>query len=120
MVKRRELHSTLKQLARFSDTITLPSEENNEDNGRSCHGEKPRNISVMMILNEVEQMSMNGGVKKAGKLMKKQQPEFILLAENGKNCKKVITAFLKIFTSNPEKNNSDGYDLCWLKPDKPV
>jgi len=59
----------------------------------------PRRMAVMMVLNEVSPTSMNGGGAKV-RSVKRSKPEFLLVSDNRKDCKKVMGAFCECFSSN--------------------
>ena len=67
----------MKQFARYNDTVTTNRDDDDENEGK-----KPRNIAIMMVLNEVSETSMNGGGAKEKGCAKRRKPEFLLLSDN--------------------------------------
>ena len=73
VLARKELRTTLSQFATFSDTVTL--EKDIDENGEEDQS-KPRNVGLMMILNEVAETSVNGGGAREKCKAKRSKPEF--------------------------------------------
>ena len=97
----------MKQFAKYSDTVTIKRGED------ECV--KPRNIALMMVLNDVEESSMNGGGAKEKGCAKRCKPEFLLLSDNKKDCKKIMSVFSEIFTTKENMNKKDNYDFHWFQ-----
>ena len=104
----------MKQFASFSDTVTI-----DESNEKEINDGMPRNVAVMMILNEVADSSMNGGGAKEKTFARKSKPQFILISDSRQNCKKVMCAFSEIFTTKVESTNKKNkYEVTLLQQDE--
>ena len=107
------LHQAMAKSSKHSDSVTM--DMMTKDGGCDNNKYNPRNIDIMMVLNDVSETSMNReGAKEKG-CAKRRKPEFLLLSENKMGCKKFMTVFSEIFTTNQEKNKKDNYDLLWFK-----
>ena len=99
------LHQLMKAYGKYNDTVTMDSDG---------EGNKSRNIAVLMVLNEVSETSMNGGGSKDFDCARREKPEFLLFSNNKKDCKKVMSAFSDIYTTDKEKNKKEWYCmLCY-------
>ena len=119
MMGRRALQKAIKEFAIFSDLVTLRRQ--NERLGDSDDEEadmKPKNAAVMMIMNEVAQTSISGGGPRERGVSRRAKPEFILISDNMKDCKRIMTAFGEIVTNDEAVNKKDNYDWNWLHQHK--
>ena len=58
---------------------------------------------------------MNGGGAKEYGCARREKPEFLLFSNNKKDCKKVMSAFSDIYTTNVDKNKKGQYDYHWFQ-----
>ena len=100
------LHQLMRAYGKYNDTVTMDSEKGNT---------KPRNIAVLMVLNEVSETSMNGGGPREYACAKRDKPEFLLFSNNKQDCKKVMSAFSDIHTTNAQKNKKEKYNHHWFQ-----
>ena len=112
VISQKCLFQTIKQFAKYNDTLTLRRD------GDGANDNKPRNMAVMMVLNEVGESSLNGGGARQKASAKRNIPEFIILLDDKKYCKKIIKAFSDIFTTNEAKNKKENYTLHFFQPDE--
>ena len=117
---RKAFFSALRKSGKFSDTKTMSRSESGKEQSKSKAGnrEMPRNMSLMMTLNEVAKSSMNGGGAIEKNWGQRLRPEFILACDNRQDCFKILNAFKDIFSRDLNENKEDNYDLTWLKSDK--
>ena len=115
-VGRKSFFDALKCFGVFSDSTTIERSDENEMNLNEEEG--PRNMAVMMVLNEVSDSSMNGGGAREKCQAKRSKPQFFLVSDNKPDCFKVLTAFKEIFSRDEKENKKDKYELNWLKQDK--
>ena len=113
MMAKRAFFSALKKFARFSDTVTM-SRRSEKENAV----EKPRNMTLMMTLNEVPESSMNGGGAREKNFGRRLKPEFILVCDNKQDCFKILKAFKAIFSRDENENKKDDYDWTWFQSDE--
>lgn len=112
------LHQTMRQFARYTDTVTMDETAIDNENENKNSGNKPKNMAVMMVLNEVSETSMNGGGAKEKGNARRSKPEFIILSDNKNDCKKILKVFGDIFTRDEEKNKKENYELNFCQKDE--
>ena len=79
---------------------------------------KPRNIAVLLVLNEVAHSSMNGGGAREKRRARWSKPEFVLVCDRKSDCFKVLTAFKQIFSRDERENKKECYDLALFEHDE--
>ena len=117
-IGRKCFFEALKYFGIYSDSVTLErdwdeSEDTSNKNERTNEG-KPRNMAVMMVLNEVAESSMNGGGAREKSHAKRGKPHFFLVSDNRPDCLKVLTAFKEIFSRNENENKNKKIIMIWF------
>ena len=123
-VGKKAFFDVLKYFGIFSDTVTMIEKDCSNarkgslPNNKNINDGKPRNMAVMMILNEVVETSMNGGGSREKMRSRRVKPEFVLVSDNKADCFKVLTAFKNIFSRDEKENKKENYDLKWFQRDE--
>ena len=101
-----ERHKALKAIGKYSDTVTIRTQHDAEKNN-------PRHLVVTLILNEVESTSIDGGTI-ASNSLQRSKPEFLVVTNSKDDCKKVMSTFNSIFTSNRENCKKESFDVTLI------
>ncbi len=98
---------------KYSNTVTVYK----EGNEASRDDKMPQHIVVTMILNEVNNNSVDGGALGQSQV-RREKPEFIVATNSNKDLKKVMNIFKTIFTTDKEKCRRDEFDVTCLRAEK--
>lgn len=79
----------------------------------------PKQIAVMMVLNEVEDTPVNGGgrLNQDSDSCRRKKPQFLLVTDSRPNCKIIIDAFTSVFSTNDNENKKGLYDYHIMQRD---
>ena len=116
---RKALNQTIKYFGKFSDSVTLRREKQKfGDSDDKEDDMKPRNAALMMVMSEVAASSTSGGGPREKGVSRREKPEFLLVSDNMKDCKRIVTAFSEILTSDAASNKKNNFEWKWLHQDE--